>query len=207
MSKKSKCFVAVALMALPMSAEAAITISSVTPSSTFYTYNPINLINGSGLSGNFHDGTFTNKWMSNRDEVLPTLTFDLGSVFTLSNTVIWNYGGGCCSSTRNVDSFTISLSTNGSTYTPFGTFALTNSTTDPFGADTISLSGSARYVRFNVLSNQGDIDFTGLSEVQFNGLTAGAVPEPATWLMMLAGFGLIGAGLRRRQHPVSVSFG
>lgn len=27
---------------------------------------------------------------------------------------------------------------------------------------------------------------------------AGAVPEPATWAMMIAGFGLVGAGLRRR---------
>jgi hypothetical protein len=29
-------------------------------------------------------------------------------------------------------------------------------------------------------------------------LSAGAVPEPATWLMMILGFGLVGAGLRRR---------
>ena len=29
--------------------------------------------------------------------------------------------------------------------------------------------------------------------------TNGAVPEPSTWAMMLLGFGLIGAGMRRRQ--------
>ena len=34
----------------------------------------------------------------------------------------------------------------------------------------------------------------------------GAVPEPATWAMMLAGFGIIGGAMRRRQR-VSVSFG
>lgn len=28
---------------------------------------------------------------------------------------------------------------------------------------------------------------------------AGAVPEPATWAMMVGGFGLVGAGLRRRM--------
>jgi hypothetical protein len=27
----------------------------------------------------------------------------------------------------------------------------------------------------------------------------GAVPEPAAWALMLAGFGLAGAGLRRRR--------
>ncbi len=30
----------------------------------------------------------------------------------------------------------------------------------------------------------------------------GAVPEPASWLMMLAGFGLVGVGMRRRQTNV-----
>ncbi|QMW23601.1 FxDxF family PEP-CTERM protein [Sandaracinobacteroides saxicola] len=28
------------------------------------------------------------------------------------------------------------------------------------------------------------------------------VPEPATWAMMIAGFGLVGLGLRRRRQPV-----
>jgi hypothetical protein len=31
----------------------------------------------------------------------------------------------------------------------------------------------------------------------------GAVPEPATWLMMIAGFGLVGAGMRRRATKVA----
>jgi PEP-CTERM motif len=33
-------------------------------------------------------------------------------------------------------------------------------------------------------------------------VTPGAVPEPATWLMMFAGFALVGAGMRRRQANV-----
>lgn len=35
---------------------------------------------------------------------------------------------------------------------------------------------------------------------------AGAVPEPATWAMMIGGFGLIGASMRRRQKAAKVSF-
>ncbi|NNM77156.1 PEP-CTERM sorting domain-containing protein [Sphingomonas sp. ID1715] len=37
-------------------------------------------------------------------------------------------------------------------------------------------------------------------------IRAGAVPEPATWAMMLIGFGFVGAGMRRARS-VTVSFG
>ncbi|MBB3695261.1 PEPxxWA-CTERM sorting domain-containing protein [Sphingomonas sp. BK580] len=43
--------------------------------------------------------------------------------------------------------------------------------------------------------NGGDINFTGFS---FDSTTA-AVPEPATWLMMIVGFGGIGAAMRRKR--------
>jgi hypothetical protein len=35
--------------------------------------------------------------------------------------------------------------------------------------------------------------------------SAGAVPEPASWAMMIGGFALVGASLRKRR--VAVSFG
>lgn len=38
------------------------------------------------------------------------------------------------------------------------------------------------------------------------GGTPGAVPEPATWAMMLAGFGLMGAAMRRRSTQARVRF-
>ena len=39
------------------------------------------------------------------------------------------------------------------------------------------------------------------------GGNVGAIPEPATWMMMLMGFGLIGAAMRRKRQDVQVSFG
>jgi hypothetical protein len=34
--------------------------------------------------------------------------------------------------------------------------------------------------------------------------TVGGVPEPASWAMMITGFGLVGATLRRRQRPPAI---
>ena len=37
-------------------------------------------------------------------------------------------------------------------------------------------------------------------------LSFAAVPEPSTWLMMILGVGIVGAGLRRRRQAVQVSY-
>jgi hypothetical protein len=46
----------------------------------------------------------------------------------------------------------------------------------------------------------------GLQTTFIFGNAVPAVPEPATWAMMLAGFGIVGGAMRRRQRT-SVSFG
>ncbi|HLZ76839.1 PEPxxWA-CTERM sorting domain-containing protein [Phenylobacterium sp.] len=64
--------------------------------------------------------------------------------------------------------------------------------------DVNSLGIDARYVRVQEVSN-GPWAFT--DEVRFaNG--GGAVPEPASWALMIGGFGLAGAALRRRRKIV-----
>ena len=40
----------------------------------------------------------------------------------------------------------------------------------------------------------------------FTGFVGGAVPEPATWGMMILGFGMIGAGMRYRRKATKVGF-
>ena len=58
--------------------------------------------------------------------------------------------------------------------------------------------GSYRYYDFVSTSTSGGKNFL------IAGLTATAVPEPATWAMMLLGFGLIGASVRYgRRKPAS----
>ncbi|SFP47274.1 PEPxxWA-CTERM sorting domain-containing protein [Sphingomonas rubra] len=40
---------------------------------------------------------------------------------------------------------------------------------------------------------------------QISGSTPGAVPEPASWMMMIVGFGAIGAAIRRRRSKVATT--
>ena len=58
--------------------------------------------------------------------------------------------------------------------------------------------GNVNYISF---SSSDDSD-----NVLDNIVLTSNVPEPATWAMMLAGFGIVGAAVRRRQK-VAVSFG
>lgn len=73
----------------------------------------------------------------------------------------------------------------------------------PFEAYSVGFTGTAQSVVFGGTANQQVFDdFTFGSTV-----VGGAVPEPATWAMMLLGFGTIGGALRRRSKvKTTVSF-
>jgi hypothetical protein len=63
--------------------------------------------------------------------------------------------------------------------------------------------GVTAFYRFNAGTNLDSIGFTNgsISGVSLYS-TGPAVPEPATWALMLGGFGFIGAAMRRRQRTV-----
>lgn len=60
------------------------------------------------------------------------------------------------------------------------------------GATSLTL----RIINLNNLAAGNDL---GLDDISF----ANAVPEPATWAMLIAGFGLVGASMRRRSRAVA----
>ena len=71
----------------------------------------------------------------------------------------------------------------------------------PFSDFSLSFGGTARSVLFGGTVNQQVFDdFTFGSTV-----VGGAVPEPATWGMMILGFGVIGAVARRRRMRPSLA--
>lgn len=57
----------------------------------------------------------------------------------------------------------------------------------------------------DTMYNSVRIQVTGITSVP-PGTIGGAVPEPATWAMMLLGFGAMGSTIRRRRQKMAISF-
>jgi len=106
--------------------------------------------------------------------------FDIGSFPNQNGTTSWRvfdgFGNLLGSSGGNITIL-------GSTPTHVGSFASTNGIHIQFGPDA-----------FNI----------GIDNVDFT-VSVAAVPEPATWAMMIMGFGLAGGMLRRRRPGVAAA--
>lgn len=68
-----------------------------------------------------------------------------------------------------------------------------------FNGDVSGLSGSGY---FQIANNSA---YGGLTATHLT-VSSGSVPEPASWAMMVGGFGMLGGAMRRRQRT-SVAFG
>ncbi len=62
----------------------------------------------------------------------------------------------------------------------------------------LGYAGNVDEVRFNGYNGYYVID-----DITFTGGVGGGVPEPASWAMLIAGFGLVGAAARRRRSVVA----
>lgn len=76
---------------------------------------------------------------------------------------------------------------------------ISNPPADPFGfaSFTVPFAGMAR----SVVITSGAAQF-GWDDVTIGIGGTGAIPEPATWAMLIMGFGLVGSALRRRDRVV-----
>lgn len=69
----------------------------------------------------------------------------------------------------------------------------------PFASFSLTFAGVAHSVVFGGLSNSQVFD-----DLTFGSATpGGGVPEPASWAMLVAGFGLVGAAARRRKTVIA----
>jgi PEP-CTERM motif len=61
------------------------------------------------------------------------------------------------------------------------------------------LQGQSIFLRFVDVNATGADDGLGIDNFRAEAVTLPAVPEPSTWMMLIAGFGFIGAALRGRR--------
>jgi hypothetical protein len=166
------------------------------------------IVDGSGLTGGTHvngppDGTM---WLSTGssfggDDLDPSVTFDLGAIYTVTSFQVWNYNelaGSTDLTGRGVNAVTVEYgltATLGSTVPGITNFARADATSTYTGEVFNGFAPfNARYIKFDIDSNHGgDNNFYGLSEVQFSGTV---VPEPSA--VVLLSLGAIALFCRRR---------
>jgi hypothetical protein len=99
------------------------------------------------------------------------------------------------------------LSDDGSSLMVDGNTIISNDGPQSFGGGSADYALTAGLHTIRILQFEG-VNNTGLA-VSMNGTplggdfirTTGAVPEPAMWVMMISGFGLVGAAMRHRDKP------
>jgi len=204
--------VSAAFLAMPAAANAAVTLSTVTPGTDPYsgpapTYDfesnaPVSggLVTTGSLSGIRAQpfGSTGNYWTVGPSDGSPGI-MDLSAIADIFNvSFLWG-----SVDTHNLVEF---LDTGGNVIASFTGSDIFNpangSQTDPnlnpvvrfdiTGADVSNLKS----LRFKSTSNAFETD----------NFVINAVPEPATWALMLLGFGAIGFGMRRRRDMGALQF-
>ena len=154
-----------------------------------------------------HTDTFSGfEWFSALGTTTATVTYDLGSVISIDRLALWN------EESSGIGLLNLLYSTNGAAFTSLGNFTPTdNPVGSSYLADVFSFGPtSARYVRLDMSrcpQPNGTYNACAIGEVAFRtAAVAGGVPEPATWAMLIVGFGGVGASLRRRRSGAAVHF-
>ena len=164
---------------LPMAAVAATLAAVATPAQAVET------ITISGPSGTYGNDQVTCGVGITSCAFTNTFNFLTPTGFNLANATISTSALG----TSNIDFSSVMLNGMAFTLSPTGTFefgSLANSPLTPGANNVLSVMGQ----------NNGDGAFSGT--LTFGAVSA--VPEPATWAMMLLGFGAAGFATRRSRR-------
>lgn len=158
-------------------------IPEVTDFDAYIASNPLHTLIFSG-----------NEWFGNSGTTTAMVTYDLGKVRPFSAIALWN------EESSGIGLLDLLTSVDGISFTPLASGLMP--TDHPYAdylPDVYELSATARYVRFSMSECPqpivGSFAACAIGEVAF----ANGIPEPATWTMLIGGFGLTGLAVRRRR--------
>ena len=132
--------------------------------------------------------------VESQDGILNSLTFELLDGFTFG-TAVFNMNSASQAATKvTITYFDPALAAFADQ-----TFDLANN-----GQNFMGITGTAGETFTKISLNFTSGGVADLRQLRFGNIAAPAVPEPATWAMMVIGFGVIGSAMRRRK--VSLAF-
>ncbi|WP_439547101.1 PEPxxWA-CTERM sorting domain-containing protein [Sandarakinorhabdus sp.] len=200
-------------------AQAAVFKPTGATASSFFNsdYVPENTINGSGLTGAGTDITQAhgiyvqgNHWTT-AFQTQPTtqwIDWTFNSPVTMGAAYIWNHQSTlplAANSGYDVTLFDLTLfDSNDNILLFIDDHALLPDNAFAQRID-FALTSNVSRVRFDIEAVQSSPSFTGLAEVAFDSqsFVTPAIPEPASWMMLITGFGLTGAAMRRRGRQLA----
>lgn len=164
-----------------------------------YGLNPFGTTLGSGMDGKWWH------WLAGRD-LADVVTSQLVSGLSIGTT----YNLTFIMASEYIGSDHLRVSVDGGAGTIFTATPWNGAVWDNWESKSFSFvaTSSSENIQFDTigLNADGRSFDVGLDNVSLLSAT-GAVPEPATWAMMLMGFGLMGFGLRnRRKQAVRVTY-
>ena len=206
-------FAALSFVSVPAMAQTTTTVSNTTPIAVCDGCETTSVI-VSGLAGNITNLTLSLNGLSHTypdDLVFGLLNDDTGIGFVFMS----GAGGSTAVSNVNLtfsdaasdqlpESFGGGGAITSGTWLPsnFGQYEFTSFTNvDSFaGFNGLSANGSwTLYIDDVFPADGGSVNGGWALTFTTDAGGTGAVPEPATWAMMIAGFGMIGAGMRRQR--------
>ena len=129
-----------------------------------------------------------------QDGILNSLTFELLGGYSFETAVFNLFNASQAATQVTITYFDPTLAAFADQ-----TFDLANN-----GQNFMGISGSAGETFTKISFNFTNGGVADLRQLRLGDIAAPAVPEPATWAMMLIGFGVIGSAMRRRK--VSLAF-